>query len=115
MNKEKVLQYKRKLIEIRQQIIANLGKTDELNITEHKFTEEADMANNHINQQISLTMRDNHYRKLAQVNLALERIQSGDFGECDDCGEEISEKRLNSQPWVEFCIVHAEEREKKSA
>ena len=115
MDKKKIEEYKTRLIEERQKIVANLGRTDDLNIVEHHYTEEADMANNHINQQLSLTIRDKEYKKLAQINLALEKIESGDFGYCDECGDEIGEKRLKGQPWAEFCIVHAEEREKKHA
>lgn len=42
-------------------------------------------------------------KKLA-LSAALQRIDEGEFGFCDDCGEEIAEKRLRFDPSVTRCI-----------
>lgn len=49
--------------------------------------------------------------ELYEVNMALQRIQAGTFGICQECGEEISEARLQAIPWAEKCINCASEEE----
>ena len=40
---------------------------------------------------------------LNKVNDALARLANGDYGNCYDCGEEISEKRLRALPFAVLC------------
>ena len=52
---------------------------------------------------------------LAQVRAALRRIDEGTYGKCLVDGEPIDEKRLESLPWVAYCLKHQtalEERER---
>ena len=50
---------------------------------------------------------------LTRVNRALLKISAGTFGECDDCGEKISEARLKALPDCELCIGCQEEQERR--
>lgn len=50
--------------------------------------------------------------ELARVESALQRIESGDFGYCQDCGEEIAVGRLEIDPAGTLCIDCASKREK---
>ena len=44
-------------------------------------------------------------RQLRQkLTHTLERIQSGKFGDCAECGAEIETKRLEAIPWAQYCI-----------
>src|SRR5581483_10706319 len=43
-------------------------------------------------------------RLLRQVEFALERFRTGDYGSCIKCESDISEKRLNAIPWALYCI-----------
>jgi RNA polymerase-binding transcription factor DksA len=38
---------------------------------------------------------------------ALGKIDSGDYGKCETCGQEISEARLEAMPAARYCINHA--------
>lgn len=51
---------------------------------------------------------------LNQVNLALERIEQGTFGQCQDCGQEISQDRLPALPYAAYCVACEEKRERES-
>lgn len=44
-------------------------------------------------------------RELRQVMAALRRVDDGSYGECQDCGEEIDERRLFAMPATEFCTA----------
>ncbi len=43
-----------------------------------------------------------------QIDNALLRIESGDFGICQGCGEEIPEARLDVFPYAKYCVSCAE-------
>ena len=41
---------------------------------------------------------------IKKINRALERLNNGDFGVCEECGREISEERLMARPMAVLCI-----------
>lgn len=115
MNKAKLEKYKKQLLTLKSQILSGgfLKSSEDLYISSEDLAEEGDLANNVIQQQVSFNIRNRELAKLRQIEEALDRIENNCFGECDDCGEEISEKRLDTQPWASLCITHAEERERE--
>ncbi|MDX1456069.1 MAG: TraR/DksA family transcriptional regulator, partial [Marinobacter sp.] len=48
--------------------------------------------------------------ELAQVNHALERIESGDGDDCERCGEPIDPRRLQILPYTTLCVKCADAR-----
>jgi DnaK suppressor protein len=42
---------------------------------------------------------------LMLVEAALGRINAGTFGECLNCSQEITIKRLTAVPWSRYCIT----------
>ena len=44
------------------------------------------------------------YGQLREVESALGRINSGEYGACADCGHSISSKRLQALPWATHCV-----------
>lgn len=59
--------------------------------------------------QNQLSIRDKE--KVAKIDLALAKIKNKTFGTCEDCGDEIPEKRLAFNPHSLNCVSCAEERE----
>lgn len=49
--------------------------------------------------------------KITQINSALQRIDDQVYGVCEECSEQIPEKRLQINPYFMTCVVCAEERE----
>lgn len=45
--------------------------------------------------------------QLHDVERALAKIDSGDYGKCETCGKEIAEARLEAMPAARYCIDHA--------
>jgi DnaK suppressor protein len=43
-------------------------------------------------------------QSLRNIDVALSKIESGDYGFCEQCGEEIAEKRLQFDPAVHYCL-----------
>jgi len=117
MDKKKLDQFKALLLKHRQQILNGglLNNSEDLHISEEDLSDETDLATSMINQQISCSIRDREIFKLRRIDQALERVQDGTFGHCEECDDEIGMKRLENQPWSELCIVHAEEKEREEA
>src|SRR3954470_24288482 len=42
---------------------------------------------------------------LRDLDDALERLDEGGYGTCEDCGVAISEKRLEALPWARYCVT----------
>ena len=57
--------------------------------------------------------RDNETEMLYQINEALERIESGNYGICESCGEEIPEGRLATKPFALLCVECRRKEEEK--
>lgn len=49
--------------------------------------------------------------KLSKINLAIKKIDAGSFGICEECGDDISEKRLMINPGFNLCISCSEHNE----
>lgn len=53
--------------------------------------------------------------ELLRIDEALDRIQQGDYGTCDDCGEVIDAGRIEARPFTRYCVTCKEEIEKDEA
>lgn len=115
MDKTKIEYFKQKLLRMKMDILNGgmLSRREDLEISSDDLPDEADIAQNVIAQEVSFNMRAREIQKLKQIEFALQRCEEGSYGHCEDCEEPISEKRLENQPWTEYCITHAEERERE--
>ena len=115
MEKKQIQHFKEKLLSARGQIINSgvLSNFDDLQIKADDLADEADLANSTINQQVSFSIREKEMNKLKRIDNALARVEEGSYGVCIESGEEIENKRLETQPWAEFCIEVAEEHERE--
>ncbi len=52
----------------------------------------------------TLRIRDREYRLIQKIKTALEKIQDGTFGICENCEEDISFARLKARPVTAYCI-----------
>jgi DnaK suppressor protein len=48
-----------------------------------------------------------------EVDDALRRIDGGEYGQCEECGQRIAERRLAAIPWARRCFEHEMEFEKE--
>ena len=53
--------------------------------------------------------------EIAKITAALQRIDSGDFGLCVECGQPIEEGRIKAHPYADECIECAEFDERRRA
>jgi DnaK suppressor protein len=63
---------------------------------------------------VSLEVRRIDYSQFKQVEDALTRLDSGNYGLCLGCGSRIAPKRLVALPWAEHCTACEEELSQSS-
>ena len=64
----------------------------------------ADTASATLGREIDYTLGDNAEQVISEIDAALQRIESGDYGVCASCGREIPRERLEANPWASLCI-----------
>lgn len=68
------------------------------------FPDLGDQASAETDRNFMLRLRGREQRLLKKIEEALDRIENGNFGICDDCGEDIDIKRLEARPVTTMCI-----------
>lgn len=68
-----------------------------------------DRASLESGRNFTLLLRERDRQTLASIREALSRIESGEYGICEECGDDIAAARLNAQPMATLC-VHCQSR-----
>jgi DnaK suppressor protein len=71
---------------------------------EINFPDMGDQATAEADRDFMLRLRDRERMLLKKIDEAIERIDNGVFGICENCGNEIGIKRLEARPVTTYCI-----------
>ena len=63
-----------------------------------------DDAANTYARQLLLNLSERERETLREIDEALDRLEAGSFGACEECGEEIGEARLAVLPYATLCV-----------
>lgn len=74
--------------------------------------DEVDIVSNEKENQMDFRLKARTAIYLKKVRKSLQKIEDGTFGECEECGSEISHNRLMARPTADLCI-HCKEAEEK--
>jgi RNA polymerase-binding protein DksA len=103
MRKGKLEEYRQRLTEMRTR------SRDELNRMIQVIQEDARPVGEHdrgasesLDKEIEVENTEEQIRRY--VNSALERIESGTFGKCEQCARTIPEERLDAIPYTPYCV-----------
>ena len=114
MKKTKLEEFQRLLQEQLDQLIREAGKTvSEMTDEKTNFPDPTDRASLESDRNFELRIRDRERKLISKIREALERIEEGDFGECEDCGDQIGEARLKARPVTTLCIECKTEQERQ--
>jgi RNA polymerase-binding protein DksA len=64
----------------------------------------ADIGSDNFEQEFTLSLMESEGGTLEQIEAALERIEDGDYGDCEECGARIPKTRLNALPYATMCV-----------
>ena len=114
MNEVQLAYFRRKLEQLKRDILINAGET-----TEHLREETvvvpdpADRATIEEEHALELRTRDRERKLLKKIEQSIARIDSGDYGYCDETGEPIGVGRLLARPTASLSIEAQQRRELK--
>ena len=90
--KQKLLSWKNELLKESSQTLNNLQSDNEAK------PDITDRASEEIDRSFELRTRDRERKLINKINSALQRIEDGSYGYCEETGEPIGLKRLEARP-----------------
>lgn len=108
MEQQTVQQFKKLFLNLKKGELEQLKK---LELEEAKLGDDAEKTYADRENQLTLKLKGRNRHYLKKIDQALERIEKNEFGDCDECGEEISIQRLFARPTATLCIACKEEQE----
>jgi len=73
----------------------------------------ADLGSDNFEQEFTLSLMENEEDTLVSIESALERIEDGTYGQCEECGVKIPKARLNAIPYAPLCVKCAAQLERR--
>ena len=73
-----------------------------------------DLASESRDREIHTILNDRDRAKLTAITEALERVEDGSYGKCEECGADIAEGRLVALPFTRLCVTCQSEQERES-
>jgi DnaK suppressor protein len=111
MNEDQLAFFKNKLEQLQAEILRNAGQTTE-NLRETVIVPDpADRATIEEEHALELRTRDRERKLLKKVQQSLARIDSGDYGWCEETGEPIGIPRMLARPTATLSLEAQERRE----
>jgi DnaK suppressor protein len=105
---------KNRLIKERNDIISKM--TSDL-VLDNQIDIDGDEADE-VQANLIIYMNNQFYSRnktsIDKIDQALNKIDKDEYGYCEECGEEILEKRLEFNPYFTECIICAEQKEKRA-
>ena len=112
MNEAQLAFFKKKLLELREQLLQNADDTGE-HLRENEITTDpSDRATLEEEYTLELRTRDRERKLLKKVEKSLRMIDDGSYGWCEETGEPIGVPRLIARPTATLSLEAQERRER---
>ena len=113
----KIMAARKRLLEMRAKLLGEgLGKSLPEDLARpFDIGDEGDRADSERTHEVSVLLSVRDKEKLLAIDEALDKIQDGTYGECEECGDEIGAGRLKAMPLAKLCISCQSQVEKEQA
>ena len=74
----------------------------------------ADLGTDNFEQEFTLSLIESEEGRMKEINAALDRIEHGGFGRCEECQKAIPKARLQALPFTRFCVDCARKLQQSS-
>lgn len=113
MNDRQKEYFKRKLLSWKQDIIRESeGTLNNLQEDNNHLPDIADRASSETEKALELRTRDRQRKLISKIDSALRRIETGEYGYCEETGEPIGVRRLDARP-IATLSLEAQERHER--
>ena len=114
MNERQKAYFRGKLVTWKSDILREARETLEILQQENaNHPDLADRASSETDRAIELRARDRQRKLIAKIDSALQRIEEGTYGYCEETGEPIALKRLDARPIATLSIEAQERHERR--
>jgi DnaK suppressor protein len=114
MNERQREYFRNKLLAWREGILREAQETlHHLQDENQNHPDLADRASSETERAIELRARDRQRKLIAKIDAALQRIDDGTYGFCEETGEPISLRRLEARPIATLSIEAQERHERR--
>ncbi|MEF2072772.1 RNA polymerase-binding protein DksA [Consotaella aegiceratis] len=114
MNARQREYFRRKLLDWKNEILRESRETLEALANDNSnLADLADRASSETDRAIELRARDRQRKLISKIDAALERIDNGTYGYCEETGEPISLKRLDARPIATLSLEAQERHERR--
>jgi DnaK suppressor protein len=122
MKKAEIKAYKERLLALRSRLRGDVSQMADAALRKNRMDgggeissmpiHMADLGSDNFEQEFTLSLMENEEETLDLIELALERIEDGSYGQCDECGSKIPKARLNALPYAPLCVKCAGQMER---
>lgn len=113
MNDMQLEYFRQKLLEWKKELLIQSSDTlDDLRQGGLNQPDDVDRASLETDKSLDLRTKDRARKLIMKIDQALERIEDGSYGYCEETGEEIGIERLMARPIATLC-VEAQERHER--
>lgn len=104
----------RKKEEVERRIAEEIGEkmTEDIVSTLGPALDEGDLSTLELGRDVDYWLLNMLTSTLKNVEHALERLEDGSYGTCEECGLEIGEKRLKAMPFARYCVDCQRQKER---
>ena len=114
MNERQREYFRHKLLQWKDDILREARETlQHLQDENQNHPDIADRASSETDRAIELRARDRQRKLIAKIDAALDRIDDGSYGYCEETGDPISLKRLEARPIATLSIEAQERHERR--
>lgn len=88
-------------------------ESGQINLEKDEMYDEVDLASATVEQNLTFRLLDRDRKLLGEIEHAIRKIDTGDFGFCEGTGEPIPKRRLEVRPWTRHSVKYKEQLEKR--
>ena len=114
LSKDSKEQLRKKLEDMRQEILDEVKVQKERARSKDYMGDLGDCATSDMVAEYAHIFGERLRRRLIMIEEALEAIEEGDYGFCEECEEPINEKRLLLMPFARLCVRCQSELERRA-
>lgn len=122
MNKTEVKAYKERLLTLRARLRGDVDAMANTALKKNRSQANgdlssmpihmADLGSDNFEQEFTISLMQTEEGTLSAIEAALERVEDGTYGQCEECGVAIPKTRLNAIPYAPLCVKCASAQER---
>ena len=110
---EKLNENYRTLLDEARDELENTGNQHRIELLNNEPGDSGDESMANALADFNVAQLDRHIEAMRDIEAALQRVKSGTYGVCIDCGDDVAFARLQAYPTAKRCIVCQEKRERE--